>query len=117
MQRSLPILVLSAVVGLGAVGCAHTTAPTPAAPAAQTPPSNSTLLAGPTAVLEVHGLSCPLCANNLDKELLRVPGVQGVAVDIGTGMVRIDLADGAKVQRSTIDDAVRRSGFTLMSVR
>ena len=79
--------------------------------------SGGDVLTGPTAVLEVHGLSCPLCANNLDKELLRLPGVESVAVDIGTGRVRLELAAGAEVRRGALEQAVRRSGFTLMSVR
>lgn len=115
MQQFLRFVVVSAVAGVGVVGCTAG-APTSAA-SAPSAASSQPVLTGPTAVLEVHGLSCPLCANNLDKELLRVPGVQAVAVDIGTGMVRLDLARGAEVQRSDIDGAVRRSGFTLVSVR
>ncbi len=116
MKRQLPCFAWFAIVGLGAVGCATTTAPAPPTPA-RSASSASNVLNGPTAVLEVHGLSCPLCANNLDKELLRIPGVQDVKVDIGTGTVTLELADGAKVERSSLDSAVRRSGFTLVSVR
>lgn len=67
--------------------------------------------------LEVHGLSCPLCANNLDRELLRLPGVEAVRVDLGSGRVDVTYAAGATANRAAIAEAVRRSGFTLAGFR
>ena len=38
-------------------------------------------------VLWVSGMGCPLCASNIDKQLERLPGVETVKVDLGTGKV------------------------------
>lgn len=85
-----------------------------------TPQAQSTapaLIDAPTATLIVHGMSCPLCANNVDKQLLTVPGVQSVNVDMGTGEVKVNLAPEARVTRQQLADAVDKSGFTLTEVR
>lgn len=71
----------------------------------------------PTATLIVHGMSCPLCANNVDKQLLDVRGVSSVHVDMGTGEAKVWFAPGAKVTRRQLADAVDKSGFTLAEVR
>ena len=74
-------------------------------------------LTGSSATLIVHGMSCPLCANNVDKQLLTVPGVESVRVDMGTGEVKVALAPEARVTRAQLAKAVDSSGFSLMEVR
>jgi copper chaperone len=71
---------------------------------------------GGRAVLTVFGMSCPLCANNVDKVLLDVPGVTGVSVDMGTGRADVSLDSKTPPTRRMLEDAVARSGFTLKSV-
>jgi Cu+-exporting ATPase len=66
-----------------------------------------------TATLHVKGMSCPLCANNIDKQLLRVPGVTGVTVDLGTGQVRARLVPDNPPGRQALARAIEQSGFTL----
>lgn len=75
------------------------------------------VVTSPTATLIVHGMSCPLCANNVDKQLLDVRGVASVHVDMGTGEAKVWFAPGAKVTRRQLADAVDKSGFTLAEVR
>lgn len=75
------------------------------------------VLNSPTATLVVHGMSCPLCANNVDKQLLDVPGVSDVSVDMGTGEAKVWFKPGARVTRQRLADAVDKSGFTLAEVR
>lgn len=70
-----------------------------------------------SATLVVHGMSCPLCANNVDKQLLDVAGVTEVLVDMGTGEVTLNLAPDVPVTRRQLVEAVDRSGFTLAEVR
>lgn len=41
-----------------------------------------------TAILWVHGMACPQCANNINLQLLKVPGVKSVRIDMGSGRVR-----------------------------
>jgi copper chaperone CopZ len=70
----------------------------------------------PTATLVVHGMSCPLCANNVDKQLLRVPGVQSVEIDMGDGSVRVQLADEPRPSKAQLARAVEQTGFTLVRI-
>lgn len=73
-------------------------------------------LPGPEAVLTIFGMSCPLCANNVDKTLAAVPGVSTVHVDMGSGKARITLDGTAPVTRRQLVAAVDRSGFTLKGI-
>jgi len=66
-----------------------------------------------SATMWVKGLSCPLCANNIDKQLKRVPGVDSVRVDLGDGKVKVKLADAGRPTRRDLAKAVEQSGFTL----
>ena len=75
------------------------------------------VIPGDSATLVVHGMSCPLCANNVDKQLLDVKGVKAVRVDMGTGEVLVELIPGVVVTRDQLAGAVDRSGFTLAEVR
>jgi copper chaperone len=69
-----------------------------------------------TATLLVHGMGCPLCANNVDKQLLAVPGVERVNVDMGTGRVTVHLNRANPPTRHQLASAVDDSGFTLVSI-
>jgi copper chaperone CopZ len=77
---------------------------------------DQTLLSGEV-VLTVYGLSCPLCASNLDQQLSRIPGVVELYPDLDTGAIRVTLADGHQVSVSTFARAIQDGGFTLQSAR
>ncbi len=68
-------------------------------------------------VLTVYGLSCPLCSNNLTGQLKRIPGVEEVEIDLNTGAVSVQLAEGHEVSRWHWLNAVEQAGFTLKDVR
>jgi len=70
-----------------------------------------------TAVMTVHGLSCPLCSNNLDGQLRRIPGVANAAIDLKTGAVTVTFTDGHRVTRADLGKAVEDAGFTLKDIR
>jgi copper chaperone len=70
----------------------------------------------PTATLTVHGMGCPLCANNVDKQLLAIEGVRGVHIDMGTGRVRVQLAEENRPSRAQLARAIDESGFTLVGI-
>jgi len=76
---------------------------------AETPVASSDM----TARLYVKGMSCPLCANNIDKQLLRVAGVKDVSVDLGSGEVRAKLEPANPPTRDELARAIEQSGFTL----
>lgn len=67
--------------------------------------------------LVVHGLSCPLCASNLDQQLLRIDGVSDMWVDLQTGYVQIEIESGKTVAATDLNGAVRNAGFTLREIR
>lgn len=93
-------------------GCAerHSAAPATGTTADDRP------LAGREAVLTIFGMSCPLCANNVDKTLGAVPGISSVHVDMGSGKARITLDGATPVTRRQLAAAVDRSGFTLKGI-
>lgn len=72
-------------------------------------------IAADSATLMVNGLSCPLCASNIDEQLARVPGVESVRVDLSNGRVQIALRDPRPSPRA-LADAVENSGFTLVRI-
>ena len=67
--------------------------------------------------LDVHGLSCPLCANNLDGQLMRIDGVDAATIDLHTGVVLVELVEGHLVTHGQLRKAVDDAGFSLRAVR
>ncbi len=78
---------------------------------------SGTALPADSAVLWVNGMGCPLCASNIDKQLVRVPGVNSVKVDLGEGKVWLTLKPGAAhPSPARLGEAVEDAGFTLVKV-
>lgn len=67
-------------------------------------------------VLTVHGLSCPLCSNNLDGQLRRIEGVEEATIDLKTGAVSVQLGEGHSVSPEDLALAVENAGFTLKKI-
>lgn len=67
--------------------------------------------------LTVYGMSCPLCASNLDRHLQQLPGIDEMWPDLDTGAVRITLKEGHTLPASAFRRAVRDAGFTMQSIR
>jgi copper chaperone CopZ len=93
-------LLLSISVALCLIGCASKPAVAPSA-------------ATVDKTLVVKGLSCPLCASNLDKRLLKLPGVQSAVIDLGTGTVHMKVVEGASPTDAELAKAVEAAGFSL----
>lgn len=66
-----------------------------------------------TTLLYVNGLGCPQCASNVDVQLLRLPGVAGVNVDLSTGIVTLTVKGAKRPTPQQITDKVEDAGFTL----
>lgn len=120
MYRTL--LTLAASAGLvGLVGCGSETRGTEVETEASAPSgggSAATLtstapIEGSRVTLHVSGLSCPLCATNVDKQLTRVPGVRTSMTDLSRGRIDVGLASAGRPTPAQLADAVRDSGFTL----
>lgn len=113
ISKTLYSLALPAILSIGLLsGCAGTPKPGPAAMADAAVP-----ITGSSATLVVHGMSCPLCVSNVDKQLLTIPGVTSATVDLGSGEVKVGLAPNANVTKAQLAKAVDDSGFSLMEVR
>ena len=75
-----------------------------------------TPITSPMATLTVHGLGCPLCAGNVDKQLMRVPGVESVKVNLNDGTATVHISPTVTPTRSQLAKAVYESGFTLIKI-
>lgn len=65
--------------------------------------------------LAVNGLSCPLCASNVDKQLQDVAGVGDIKIDFATGQIDLTLTD-PKPAPFALTRAIDRAGFTLVKI-
>ena len=61
---------------------------------------------------QVTGMTCDHCRRAVTAEIGRIPGVQGVAVDLATGSVTVTAAQ--PVDRADITHAVDEAGYTLI---
>ncbi len=68
----------------------------------------------PAVWLYAQGLSCPLCAHNLEAQLKRVPGVARVVIDLGEGRAAVWFKPGAAPTDKRLAQAVADSGFTFL---
>lgn len=111
-MRYTGVLLLVAAL-LGAGGC-QSGGTSDAAPT--TSPVIASSSDSATATLIVHGMGCPLCANNIDKQLLALPGVETVRVDLGTGSVFVTMAEENRPTSEQLAAAVEQSGYTLVRI-
>jgi copper chaperone CopZ len=118
------MLILSFLVG-GGLGCQSTPSPSRSDSIALGSAGSSDVQtdgSAPdaqrnTAILWVHGMACPQCANNVDLQLLKVPGVEGVKVDMGSGMVFATLSESNPPSQEQLSRAIERTGFTLKRIQ
>ena len=61
---------------------------------------------------QVTGMTCGHCQRAVADEISRLPGVQGVAVDLATGCVTVTAAQ--PVDRAEVALAVGEAGYTLI---
>jgi len=62
--------------------------------------------------LYVEGLACPFCTFGIEESLKKVPGVVSLETTIRTGLVRIRLEPGTRLDPAALNEAVKKSGFT-----
>ena len=59
----------------------------------------------------VTGMSCDHCVTRITGELVRIPGVTAVAIDLPTGVVSV--SSSVPLDRSDIDAAIDEAGYEL----
>ena len=72
-------------------------------------PGSRTADVASTLDLSIQGMTCASCVARVEKALLRVPGVTGAAVNLGTERARVTRALG--VPSELLLHAVRRAGY------
>lgn len=79
------------------------------APAPAAPPGDSLRL-------KVDGMVCSLCAYGAERRLKKIDHVEGVTVELDSGLVVLTLRPGTVVSDSALAAEVRRAGFALRGV-
>jgi copper chaperone CopZ len=78
---------------------------------------DQTVLTRSPVSIQVMGMSCPKCVSNVDIQLMRVNGVKKAQIDMGTGVVSVDIDTSAKVTRAALAKAVDDSGLTVTEIK
>jgi len=110
MKKFIAVAMLAVFAASWLGGCAGGASAGDSAAVAR---MDDTPVSGREVVLVVHGMSCPLCANNVNNTLRDVQGVTNVQVDMGTGRTRVTVDEAAGVTHGQLASAVHKSGFTL----
>ncbi len=108
MYLSLPVAILA--VGI-LTACATTSEHQASAIEAE---QNDPLTNHREVVLAARGLSCPLCASNVDRVMTMVDGVSSVQTDLEKGHIIIGLEENHAVTRGQLINAVEDAGFTFV---
>ena len=111
-----PLLALSLSLIAGCGSRPLATAPTPATQPTRTASIDDRRIKASIATLIVHGMGCPQCSSNVDKQLLAVPGVQKVQINLGTGEVDVRLAPDQQPTGNQLAAAIKKSGYTLVRI-
>jgi copper chaperone CopZ len=65
-----------------------------------------------TLKIEVDGLSCPFCAYGLEKNLIKVEGIETIKIDVENAFVLLTISEGKSVNEKTIRKNIKDAGFT-----
>ena len=115
-MRSAVIIVLLITSATFLSACTSQSTPSTTQPSTTAMKFDNQPLTTPTATLLVHGLSCPQCSSNVDKQLMAVQGVQQVQVNLGTGQVNVKLNETHPPTSNQLATAIRKSGYTLVRI-
>lgn len=59
----------------------------------------------------IRGMTCAACVSKLEAALQKIPGAEGVSVNLATGRGRIRLNETEETARSLVQGAVARAGY------
>jgi copper chaperone len=115
-MRLILTLMISAALSVAMVGCESAQKSANGASGGAGAMAGEEPITTDTATLTVHGMGCPLCANNVDKQLKDLTGVRDVNVDMGSGRVTVHLKGDDRPSQVQLARAIRQSGFTLVRI-
>ena len=64
------------------------------------------------ATIKAKGMSCPMCSNNINRVLKKIPGVADAYVNLKSGVVVVEFKAGQKPALTDLVQAVNDAGFT-----
>jgi copper chaperone CopZ len=67
--------------------------------------------------LRVYGLDCELCARGVAISVMRLDGVESVAVRLKDGIVDVKLKPASKFKMSSLRKRIRENGFRAMEAK
>lgn len=67
-------------------------------------------------VLVARGMACPKCVTNADLQLMRIPGVRKVEIDMKHGFITVEVDPAQRPTREAYAAAIDAAGLTLVSV-
>ena len=77
----------------------------------------SEVLTGASVRLRVDGMVCPFCAYGLEKRLGEIASIDAVLIRISDGLVQIRTKENQELTDEVLEDAVKKSGFTLTEIK
>jgi len=111
VRRSVATALLASL----AAGCASTPTDPSAAPG-QISESAIVEAGEDTIVLLAYGMACPKCVTNADLQLLKLPGVASVRIDMKHGLIFVTLDGTARPSRTQFSRAITDAGLTLVQI-
>lgn len=71
---------------------------------------------GETITVKVNGMVCDFCARSVTKVFSKQDAVATVDVDLDSSVVRIGLKAGQSLDTALVEDLIRKSGYSPVSV-
>ncbi|MCZ6640754.1 MAG: heavy-metal-associated domain-containing protein [Gammaproteobacteria bacterium] len=63
--------------------------------------------------VHVTGLACPFCVYGLERSIGKISGVDSVAVDLKTGLIRISMSGDVTLDEAVVRETIKDAGFTV----
>ena len=114
------LVVLAFTCLLAACASTPTAGPTHAASstdAAADRPTSPGAVADDHIVLVAHGMACPKCVTNAELQLMKLPGVASVRIDMQHGILDMTMTGDRRPTQAEIAKAIDDAGLTLVSVQ
>lgn len=68
-------------------------------------------------VLVAHGMACPKCVTNAELQLMKLPGVASVRIDMQHGILDMTMTGDRRPTQAEIAKAIDDAGLTIVSVQ
>ncbi len=114
-RSNLAAGVVALSVAFGIPGAMQGQQPS-AEPTTQEVLAPSEVLTGASVRLKVDGMVCPFCAYGLEKRLEEIASIDAVLIRISDGLVQIRTKENQELTDAALEDAVKKSGFSLTGI-